>query len=257
MLAASEREWAGRGSLYIAQENFSPTPNKGVRPCSVHQLCLQYLLSYPQQSLLPRTKRNPPKDQGGSARPDPTLRCLQSQNAPSWLVWRQAAGAAQRVPGLCISTRAVYQRKIASDCVEQKPQKTVRLFHTRNLEVGRQEVHVPGSSLSSCSARGWLLCLWLQNGTSFPHLLSHTPGRQQGGERLTAKTACRLHLAFLIRKTVISQQVSPGRFPLVAHQPELSHMATPSCKGTEEAKCFSWVQNPRSDREQEGFGVGC
>lgn len=76
--------------------------------------------------------------------------------------------------------------------------------------------------------QGVLLCLWLQNGASFPQLLSHTPGRQQGGERLTAKTARQLRLALLIRKTVISQQVSPGRFPLVANQPELSHMATPS-----------------------------
>lgn len=130
VLAASEREQAGRGSLYTAQENFSPTPNKGVRPCSVHQLCLQYLLSRPEQSLFPRTKKNPPKDQGGPARPDPTLHCLQSQNTPSWLVWRQAAGAAQRASGLCISER------LHLTAWNRNPKKQWG-FHTRSLEVGR------------------------------------------------------------------------------------------------------------------------
>lgn len=106
----------------------------------------------------------------------------------------------------------------------------------------------------------FLLCqetasvLLVTNSASSSSLLTTCQAARQ---RRGANTAWQLPLALLIRKTVISQQVPPGRFPCLAPRPELSHMANPRCEEAEEVRCFSWVQNQSSDKEQEGFGAGC
>lgn len=184
------------------------------------------MLSDPPSSLFHGTK-----DQGGPARPEPTLHSIQAQNASLLVGPRQTAGATQRAPGLSIGER---RHPTAWGRNPQKQQGLPR------QEAWRWEVHIPGSFCPPGQPRGGFCSRGHKLVPSPPTSQPHS--REQGGEGLRAEAARQLPLALLIRKTVISQQVPPGRFPLPAHQPELSHIASPSCKLAEAVKCFSWYK---------------
>lgn len=91
-------------------------------------------------------------------------------------------------------------------------------------------------------------CLFLQRPQ--PH------SGQRGGQELRAKTTCQLPPALLIRKAVASQPVPPGRFPLVAHWPELHHMATLWWQESRGSQVFNSVHNKSSNIKQRGLGGG-
>ena len=141
----------------------------------------------------------------------------------------------------------------ASDCVERQLQATVGLLHAGGLEM-EQKGPCARLLLPSCSARGGFCAHGFKTVPPPPSFSAAL--RQRGREGLMAKTACQLPPAPLIRKTVISQQVPPGGYPLPAHQPERRHMATPDCKGAEQSSVAAGAKSG-SDEERTGFGVGC
>jgi hypothetical protein len=82
-------------------------------------------------------------------------------------------------------------------------------------------------------------------------LISQPHSRQQGGEGLRAKPACQLPPVLLIRKTVISQLVPPGRFPLLAHG---QNRGTQSPPLAEEVTFFSWEHQSSNIKQEASEG---
>lgn len=230
VLAASER-----GEAPFAQPRqalLTHPPRRGQALLCTPALCPVSAVR-PQQSLpcdqeSPRRPGRPCEARAHPPSPSVT-------NAPSRLVRRQAAGTAPPASGLCLS--------------EQTPRNGGASLHKKPAG-GPAGGPGPSLLLSPCSASGWPFCSWPQNGASSSQLRSHTPGNE-AGEGSEQRRACQLPLALLIRR-VISKQVPPGRFPLPAHQPELSHMDTPPSRGAEEVRCAAGYRTRALIKNREG-----